>query len=405
MRRGRRRSRAPDGRRGSRAPAPAPARSPASTAPARRRRAAPVTIGPRRVTSTSSTTAAAPRTGIVSTIRSTGSGPSGPRAVPRSADELLPEEVGRVGAGGGDAPRGVAVEAGRKGRPADERRAGQLPVGRAQVGEVPRRRDGRCRGAGRWRGSVRPTPSAIRPRPTRSSRPPPPTRSRSSARSTASLATGSPARRARRRHDRQPRPVGRLDRRQRLRPVRLEDRQTRELGVPAAGQRQRLEAAEGEHVLDGPRARRPARSSTSSCGRGGIRRAALMPATYASSVASMSASSRSTCASATRRKPSVRDSRSIGSAAAPSSSASSPRPARASSSSWKARSCPWQKPEREPRVGVARPPRCAGSPIGRGRRRRRRGGRRRAPRRGSAAAAGRGRGAAFGCRAGRASAA
>ena len=130
-----------------------------------------------------------------------------------------------------------------------------------------------------------------------------------------------------------------------------------------------------------------------------------MPATYAVIVARTSASSVRTWASATRRNPSVRDSRSIGSAPGPSSSARRPRPARAISSSWKRAILSVAEAEPEPGVGVVAgldvrdppsvtvdddlvprvPPRAAP--------------------RASGAAAGRGRGAAFECRAGRASAA
>ena len=66
-----------------------------------------------------------------------------------------------------------------------------------------------------------------------------------------------------------------------------------------------------------PRRLRPARSSTSSCGRGPVAAAALMPATYAPTIATMSASSADTWRSATRRNPRVRVSRSTGSAGAP----------------------------------------------------------------------------------------
>ena len=82
-----------------------------------------------------------------------------------------------------------------------------------------------------------------------------PTRSRSRDRSSASRASGSPASAAGRRHDRLPRGVGRLDGRQRLGAIGVEDREPRQVAVPAAAERERLEAVECQHVLDGPCAR------------------------------------------------------------------------------------------------------------------------------------------------------
>ena len=59
----------------------------------------------------------------------------------------------------------------------------------------------------------------------------------------------------RRRDDRLPRGVGRLDRRERLGAIGVEDREARQLGVPVAGEREGLEPIERQHVLDVPCAR------------------------------------------------------------------------------------------------------------------------------------------------------
>ncbi len=59
----------------------------------------------------------------------------------------------------------------------------------------------------------------------------------------------------RRRDDRLPRGVGRLDRRERLWAIGVEDREARQLGVPVAREREGLEPIERQHVLDAPCAR------------------------------------------------------------------------------------------------------------------------------------------------------
>ena len=180
-------------------------------------------------------------------------GAIGPTRRPPVGGELLPEEVGRVGAGGGDAPRRVAVEAGREGRSANERRAGQLPPRRAQMREVPRRRDRRSevRVVGEDRGTRCGPRSGDGPGVRAAGRTHQVAQAREVVCEPGERLAGTSIRR---RDDRLPRGVGRLDRLERLGAIGVEDREARQFGIPVA----RRERGTGDH-------RTPARPRRSMC--------------------------------------------------------------------------------------------------------------------------------------------
>ncbi len=338
------RSRVPARRRGGREPARARATSRPATAPCRCASRSGVTTGPRAVTMTSRASGSPPRTAIRSPIRVSGSGPCGPRAVSSSSEISSQNRSAESVQAGGDAPGDVAVVAARERRAIRRTTRRRLPSP-ASAGEPGTTAEGRP--AARCGSFARIGPPVL-------------VRDDATAQAferAGAADGGHAARRGPRRADRATARRGcraasspaASRRTADAAPAVHRGRRTRggpagHLHVPVAGERQRLEAAEREDVGDIPRGR-ASRAAGRARGAAVRRlRAALMPATYASTMATMSGSSADTWRSATRRKPSVRVSRSIGSAGAPRISASVPRPARRRSSSWKARSWPWQKP-------------------------------------------------------------
>ncbi len=153
----------------------------------------PVTIGPRGVTRTSSTTASAPRTGIVSTMRSTGSGPSGPRTS-RPSDETSSQKRSAESVQAAVMPQAALPlkPVGNAGLPTNDAPASS----HSGVRKWARYHGGGTAGARCGSFARIGTPDAVRDPAMAHAFDPPaaPTMSRSRARSPARRATGSPAR-------------------------------------------------------------------------------------------------------------------------------------------------------------------------------------------------------------------